>query len=619
MKKNLLTLILSLALIGLIKSQCVYTCSNYAVSQITHSNFPTGGINIVSQLFPGTDDGITGQISIGFTFNFYCTNYSNVLICSNGFIQFDIGSPPNLAYANPSQLFPDPTSPNALVALNMNDLDPGAGGTITYTTIGVSPNQQFIVTYSNVPIWYDAFNNIPSSPVYNSGQIILYETSNIIEIHSGSIGLSPYTGTQGIENETGTLGTAVSGRNDSFWSTNNTAYRWSPYLITPPTSISGNTSVCEGSTNLYQTPIITNANSYNWTFPANWLPSGTNSTSIVSPTAGLSGNVQVTATYSCGTSSPASLYVNVVPMPIVAITSATPSLICSGMPININASGAFTYTLQPSGANGTPPFLDYPMVNTTYTLSGTNSFGCISQNIATVTINVSPSPTVSINSGSICIGNSFTLVPSGASVYTLSSIFSVITPSIIGVNSYSAVGTSTNGCVSNVAVSNVTAVALPPILVSATKSVICIKETTTVTANGASTYTWNTLETNSVITVTPSSTSIYTVTGVDANGCVNTSTYTIKVISCVGLNTLSSDASSIMVFPNPNNGLFTLTSTEVSDNLFIEIYNSIGQLIHIQKIETENTQLDLKHFANGIYYIKIKASENNYQVKFVKE
>ena len=64
-------------------------------------------------------------------------------------------------------------------------------------------------------------------------------------------------------------------------------------------------------------------------------------------------------------------------------------------------------------------------------------------------------PTITVNSGSVCAGSSFTMSPSGVSTYTYSSGTAVVTPT--ATSSYSVTGTSAAGCVSSAAaVSTVT-------------------------------------------------------------------------------------------------------------------------------------------------------------------
>src|SRR5687767_14801078 len=120
MKRSLLILTCILAL-GRSWSQCVFSCYNYSIAPATYSQFPSNGPDVISSFLPNLDDGVTQPIPIGFSFTYYCATYTDVLICSNGFIVMDINNPPNLSLgSNPAQVFPNSTSPNGIIALNMN-------------------------------------------------------------------------------------------------------------------------------------------------------------------------------------------------------------------------------------------------------------------------------------------------------------------------------------------------------------------------------------------------------------------------------------------------------------------------------------------------------------------
>ncbi|HWY39105.1 MAG TPA: T9SS type A sorting domain-containing protein, partial [Bacteroidia bacterium] len=77
----------------------------------------------------------------------------------------------------------------------------------------------------------------------------------------------------------------------------------------------------------------------------------------------------------------------------------------------------------------------------------------------------------------------------------------------------------------------------------------------------------------------------------------------------------------LSVYPNPNNGIFTVRTENIphgaanitiTDVLGREVYkmtaNSNGQ---------QNTQIDLRGQANGIYYITLQADEKKYQSKII--
>src|SRR4029079_12755526 len=83
-----------------------------------------------------TGDDASLTVPIGFTFNFYGTNYSSVSICTNGFLQFG-GS--DSTFSN--VCVPSTGAPHAMVGAYWDDLYTPPG-TITYQTLGVAPNRR---------------------------------------------------------------------------------------------------------------------------------------------------------------------------------------------------------------------------------------------------------------------------------------------------------------------------------------------------------------------------------------------------------------------------------------------------------------------------------------------
>lgn len=107
----------------------------------------------------------------------------------------------------------------------------------------------------------------------------------------------------------------------------------------------------------------------------------------------------------CVSASRAPVVFSVNPLPTISASSGS---ICNGQSYTIVASGANTYTFQGGGPVKTPT------TTTSYTVVGTSTAGCVSQSFATSTVTVNPTPTISVNSGAICAGQSFTMVASGA-------------------------------------------------------------------------------------------------------------------------------------------------------------------------------------------------------------
>lgn len=158
-----------------------------------------------------SDDAVSGMLPIGFTFNFFGTNYTDFYISSNGFISFD----PTVSQGCCSGgILPTNDAVNNVIAWSWNDLYPPGSGSITYETIGTAPNRILLVTFDNQ-------SHCCNSNGGNTGQIKLFETTNIIEIHCTSITNDGSNCTQGIENFDGSIGYVTPGRNSTTWTTNN--------------------------------------------------------------------------------------------------------------------------------------------------------------------------------------------------------------------------------------------------------------------------------------------------------------------------------------------------------------------------------------------------------------
>ncbi len=245
-----------------------------------------------------------------------------------------------------------------------------------------------------------------------------------------------------------------------------------------------------------------------------------------------------------------SCYSNVISvLPNVAISVNSPT-ICAGETATLFAAGGTTYTWSAGATStGTNTATASPSTTTTYTVTETTT-GCSASAIATVTVNQLPS--VTINSPSVCPGQTANLTAGGANTYTWAGVASfsgntaTVTPT--STSNYTVNGTNTaTGC-SNTAVSTVTIHQLPTITVNS--PTICSGKTANLIAGGADTYTWSTgitaIGTNTA-TVTPASDIAFTVTGTDANGCI------------------ASSVGNVTIAPNPTADFITSNETTIKD------------------------------------------------------
>jgi gliding motility-associated-like protein len=288
-----------------------------------------------------------------------------------------------------------------------------------------------------------------------------------------------------------------------------------------PTLIAGGSPnpVCQGAS---VTLTVSGASTYTWNPGAL-----TGSNVVVSPTI----NTSYTAVGNSSLGCNATVAVNVTVNPLPTLTlSSTNSSICAGSSVTLTANGANSYTWLPGGTNGNTLAVT-PTITTTYTVTGLSLAGCSSTAVITVTVNAIPVLTLAATATNVCIGSSATLTASGANTYTwnpgpLTGNTIVITPTTN--ITYTVLGQSIGGCT---AVAQITIVANPgpTISASSSSSVICSGSTVSLTANGATSYTWNPgALPGSLVTVTPSVNTTYTVNGTNG-GCVASAVISISV------------------------------------------------------------------------------------------
>jgi hypothetical protein len=199
-------------------------CSGQSVT-LTASNsftYSSAGLYIA-------DDMWSSPINLAFPFTFYGNSYNQVIISTNGSIGF------NMTYANWWSSWWNwiYTQPNIWPADIRNtiggpwiDLYIPISGTCKYSTVGTAPNRIFVVEFCNVSYWWCWYT------YYFSGQMLLYEGTNVIETHiydrpPGCWWIGSSHAIHSTENSTGTVAAVVPGRNaPDVWSTANEGKRW---------------------------------------------------------------------------------------------------------------------------------------------------------------------------------------------------------------------------------------------------------------------------------------------------------------------------------------------------------------------------------------------------------
>ena len=207
--------------------------------------------------------------------------------------------------------------------------------------------------------------------------------------------------------------------------------------------------------------------------------------------------------------------------------------VCPGGSIVLSASSVSTYTWN-TGPHTTSISVS-PNTTTTYTVYGTNSTGCVSSAVLTVSINAVPSVSVACSKNLVCRGDTATVQAYGASTYSwlAGPMTSTLSISPLIDTSYTVTGTSAVGC-TNTAMILVSVDAFQ--LSSTPDTAVCIGKSILLSASGgnAGSYFWtNNVNGNTspfqTYQVTPTVPITYSVSGVDPNGCTVSTSFSVGV------------------------------------------------------------------------------------------
>ena len=249
---------------------------------------------------------------------------------------------------------------------------------------------------------------------------------------------------------------------------------------------------------------VSSAGTYNWN-------SGQNTAAItVSPAVSSTYTVLVTDENGCTNTASKEITVN--PLPQLYVSG--PTSICQGDTARLDATGGVSYSWS-SGQYDASITVTSPG---TYTVTATSAEGCVAT--AYVNLTVNPLPVASVTEHvEFCRGQQAQLVadaPSGCT-YTWSTGSHQGTAYVTEPGQYQVTVTNPNQC-SQVYQSVVVVHELPVISIAGESS-ICQGQSATLTATGATSYSWNTGDASSEISASPLSNTTYSVTGTDGNGC----------------------------------------------------------------------------------------------------
>jgi hypothetical protein len=196
--------------------------ANYSVNAIPFQPY-TGSLPVLLT----SDDMNSSLIALPFSIDFYGTIFNQLVVSTNGYIDFRNTMAGQLSpWSFPQNQIPNVAFPVKMAVLGCyHDMNNSNGqGTITYGVYGIAPYRKFVVYFNNN-------SHFVCTTVKSSFQMILHETSNIIDVQLIDKQVCPtWNGGRavtGLINLDGTQAVTPPGRNVGNWTAVQEAWRFS--------------------------------------------------------------------------------------------------------------------------------------------------------------------------------------------------------------------------------------------------------------------------------------------------------------------------------------------------------------------------------------------------------
>ena len=111
---------------------------------------------------------------------------------------------------------------------------------------------------------------------------------------------------------------------------------------------------------------------------------------------------------------------------------------------------------------------------------------------------------------------------------------------------------------------------------------------------------------------------VYQLTYTTSGPCPPIATATVTVVLCGGLNSLEV-AEHYKLYPNPNEGIFSIENKGHSGNVSIVVLDVLGKVVHQQQRfigAGETTVLQLSQLPKGTYYVQLQQEKQLQTLKF---
>ena len=201
----------------------------FSIQPTPYSWVPTNGMTSITL----TNDGVSTARPLPFTFQFGGRDYNNIFVGANGIIGFT-NSGLNLTG---NMDMPTTAVPNAIICPYWDDLNPAAGGSVWFGTVGAAPYRAAVVSWVDVPhaITAGGQNRFTLQAILHESRQIAFQYA---QVDSGNVQrTSGRSATIGVEDFIGAVAAKYSYNGDLALVTNNQAMLFVPHGSSLPTAI----------------------------------------------------------------------------------------------------------------------------------------------------------------------------------------------------------------------------------------------------------------------------------------------------------------------------------------------------------------------------------------------
>ena len=230
---------------------------------------------------------------------------------------------------------------------------------------------------------------------------------------------------------------------------------------------------------------------------------------------------------------------------------------------------------------------------------------------------------ISATKTTLCSGDSTLLTATGASTYTWTTIGATTsTVTVKPTTSGSFTVTGATGTCSSVQTISVTVKATPTVTVNHLTDTICVNGSASISALGATTYSWSpstglSATTGANVTASPTVNTIYTVVGTK-NTCPKAVTFTVTINqNCyAGIEQVSNGAN-FSIYPNPSKGSVNIALSALNGSTTLYVTDMIGKEVYKTLITDINTNLDLSSLQKGLYMVTVANGKSKHIQKLI--